>query len=340
MKIFSGSANPEFSLKVARQLDKTLADVEIGKFADGEIKIIINENVRQHDCYIIQPTGPSLNASPNDNFMELLIMVDALKRGSAKTVNVVVPYYGYERQDRKDYSRAPISARIVASCLETLDVDRVITFDLHAGQIQGFFSCSTPFDNLYVESYFIKYIQDKIIPSLRLDGLGNRDVTIVSPDEGGVKRAVRVAGKLGLSTTIIYKERKKANEISTMKVLGEVRDNICVIVDDIIDTGGTACYAAKVLRDAGAARIYMLACHGLFSNGGIKRIKESAFDKVIVTNTLSSAAHEAKIKDTGCDKIEYIDVSWLCAEAIRRSHYGESLTELYDSNTVNLIPPR
>ena len=162
----------------------------------------------------------------------------------------------------------------------------------------------------------------------------------MSPDEGGVKRAVRVAGKLGLSTTIIYKERKKRNEISTMKVLGEVKNNICVIVDDIIDTGGTACYAAKVLKEAGASKIFMLACHGLFSNGGIKRIKESCFDRVIVTNTLSSAAHHDKIVSTGCDKIEYIDVSWLCAEAIRRSHYGESLTELYDKNTVNLIPPR
>lgn len=340
MKIFSGSANPEFSLKVVKHLNKSLSNVEVGRFADGEIKIIINENVRQHDCYIIQPTGPSLNASPNDNFMELLIMIDALKRGSAKTVNVVVPYYGYERQDRKDYSRAPISARIIASCLETLDVNRVITFDLHAGQIQGFFSCSTPFDNLYVESYFIKYIQEKIIPNLKLDGFEKQEVTIVSPDEGGVKRAVRIAGKLGMATTIIYKERKKANEISSMKVLGEVKNNICVIVDDIIDTGGTACYAAKVLKEAGASKIFMLACHGLFSNGGIQRIKDSVFDKVIVTNTLSSAKHQDKILNTECDKIEYIDVSWLCAEAIRRSFYGDSLTELYDTNTINLIPPR
>ena len=199
MKIFSGSANPDFSEKVAKNLNLSLAEVEIGKFADGEIKVVIKENVRQQDCYVIQPTGPSLNASPNDNFMELLIMVDALKRGSAKTVNVVVPYYGYERQDRKDYSRAPISARIIASCLETLGVDRVITFDLHAGQIQGFFSCSTPFDNLYVESYFIKYIQDNIISNR--DVSEDSEITIVSPDEGGVKRAVRIAGKLGLSTT-------------------------------------------------------------------------------------------------------------------------------------------
>ena len=202
MKIFSGTSNPEFSQLVVEKLDTTLSDAKIGKFADGEISIVINENVRQYDCFVIQPTGPSLNASPNDNFMELLIMVDALKRGSANSVTVVMPYYGYERQDRKDYSRAPISARIIASCLETLSVDRVITFDLHAGQIQGFFSCNTPVDNLYVESFFIKYINTKILPlTTELS-----DITIVSPDEGGVKRAVRISGKLGVGTTIIYKE--------------------------------------------------------------------------------------------------------------------------------------
>ena len=338
MKLFSGSANPDFSLKVSKHLNLPLADVEIGKFADGEIKIVINENVRQHHCYIIQPTGPSLNASPNDNFMELLILIDALKRGSAKSVTVVVPYYGYERQDRKDYSRAPISARIVASCLETMDVDRVITFDLHAGQIQGFFSGSTPVDNLYVESYFIKYIKEEILPQISV--VGNQEVTIVSPDEGGVKRAVRIAGKLGLSTTIIYKERSKANEISHMRVLGDVKDNICVLVDDIIDTAGTACYAAKILKEAGAAKIFMLGCHGIFSNGGIKRIHESNFDKVIVTNTLPQDKHSEKINQYKCDNIDYIDVSWLCAEAMRRSYHGESLTELYDKNTINLLPPR
>ena len=333
MKIFSGSSNLDFSEKVAKHLDTKLSHVEIGRFADGEIKIVIHENVRQFDCFIIQPTGPSSNASPNDNFMELLIMIDALKRGSASSVTVVMPYYGYERQDRKDYSRAPISARIIASCLETLGVNRVITFDLHAGQIQGFFSCRTPFDNLYLESYFVKDIRNQIIPMTNnID-----DMTIVSPDEGGVKRAVRIAGKLGLSTTIIYKDRKRANEVSLMKVLGDVSGRICVIVDDIIDTAGTACKAAEVLKEAGAFNIYMLACHGIFSNGGIKRITESNFDKVIVTNTLSQDRHEKNIESHNCDKIEYLDVSWLCAEAMRRSHNGESLKELYDKNKVDNI---
>ena len=327
MKVFSGTANPEFSKLVAKHLDLNLSDVKIGKFADGEINVIINENVRQYDCFIIQPTGPSLNASPNDNFMELLILVDALKRGSANSVNVVMPYYGYERQDRKDYSRAPISARIIASCLESLCVDRVITFDLHAGQIQGFFSCNTPFDNLYVESYFIKYIKNNIFPLTD----NKDDITIVSPDEGGVKRAVRIANKLGLSTTIIYKERKKANEISEMKVLGDVAGSICIIVDDIIDTGGTACKAAEVLRNSSAFSVHMLACHGIFSNGGIERIHNSLFDKVIVTNTLNQDRHQEKINNLNSNKFEYIDVSWMCAGSfIRRSFNGESLKELYD----------
>ena len=163
MKIFSGTANLDFSQKVANRLSIKLSKVKIGRFADGEINIIIEENVRKQDCYIIQPTGPSLNQTPNDNFMELLILCDALKRGSANSVNVIMPYYGYQRQDRKDYSRAPISARVIANCLESQNINRVIVFDLHAGQIQGFFSNNTPVDNLYVESYFIesiKYITD------------------------------------------------------------------------------------------------------------------------------------------------------------------------------------
>lgn len=326
MKIFSGTANPSFSKKVAEVLDKKLSDVSISKFADGEINIIINENVRKEDCYIIQPTGPSESGSPNDNFMELLILIDALKRGSANSVNVVMPYYGYERQDRKDYSRAPISARIIASCLESLKVDRVITFDLHAGQIQGFFSCDTPFDNLYVESYFITYIKSNIIKEIvDLD-----DIVIVSPDEGGVKRAVRIAGKLSVNTATIYKERSSANNISCMKLMGNINDKICILVDDMIDTAGTACKAAELLFNSGAKDIYMLACHGLFSGPAIERISKSQFTKVIVTNTLDQNRHFKKLEEFSCDKLEYIDVSWMCAEAMRRSLFGESLKELYD----------
>jgi ribose-phosphate pyrophosphokinase len=321
MKIISGSANTDFSEKICRHLDKKLVNVKINKFADGEINVIIDENIRKQDCYIIQPTGPSKKGSPNDNYMELFILIDALKRGSANSVTVVMPYYGYERQDRKDYSRAPISARVMATILESLKINRVITFDLHAGQIQGFFSCNTPFDNLYVEAEFIKYIKKNIISKI----INLEDVTIVSPDEGGVKRAVRIAGKLSVGTNTIYKNRAKANEINRMQLMGNVEGKICIMVDDMIDTGGTACKAASVLKENGALEVYMLACHGLLSGNAFEKIMNSEFTKVIITNTL-----ECKNDNIPNDKIDIIDVSWMCAEAMRRSHNGESLKELYD----------
>jgi len=325
MKIISGTANRPFSIKIAEYLDCQLCDVDIGTFKDGEKSIIIQENVRKHDCFIIQPTGPSKDGSPNDNLMEILILVDALKRGSANSVTVVMPYYGYERQDRKDYSRAPISARVVATCLEALKVDRVITFDLHAGQIQGFFSCNTPVDNLYVESYFIKYIEDYIIKKNEV-----KDIIIVSPDEGAVKRAVRISNKLGTGMNMIYKERNAPGEISKMVLMGDVKDKICIMVDDMIDSGGTACKAAGVLKLYGAREIYMLACHGILSGNAIEKIHNSDFDKVIVSNTLDQERHLDKIKELNCNKIKTIDVSWMCGEAMRRSLHGESLKELYD----------
>jgi ribose-phosphate pyrophosphokinase len=327
MKVFSGTANEELAGKICEYIDTKLSDINISKFSDGEIKLVINENVRKQDCFIIQPTGPSKSSSPNDNYMELFILIDALKRGSANSVTVVMPYYGYERQDRKDYSRAPISARVTATCLESLGVDRIITFDLHAGQIQGFFSSNTPLDNLYLESYFLKYIRKKIIKNM--DNLD--DLVMVSPDEGGVKRAVRMANKLCVSTATIYKERNAPNQISTMVLMGNVSDKICIIVDDIIDTAGTACKAAEVLKEHGALGIYMFASHGILSGPAIERINNSNFDKVIVSNTLDQS-----FKDLG-DKIEVMDISWMCAEAMRRSLFGESLKELYDKNIEDSI---
>ena len=324
MKIFSGTANEGLAIKICEYLDTKLSDINISKFSDGEIKLVINENVRKQDCFIIQPTGPSKNSSPNDNYMELFILIDALKRGSANSVTVVMPYYGYERQDRKDYSRAPISARVMATCLESLGVDRIITFDLHAGQIQGFFSSNTPLDNLYLESYFVKYIRKKIINDMN-------DLVMVAPDEGGVKRAVRMANKLCVSTATIYKERNAPNEISKMVLMGNVRNKICVIVDDIIDTAGTACKAAEVLRENGALGIYMFVSHGILSGPAIERITNSNFDKVIISNTL-----DQDFKELG-DKIEVIDISWMCAEAMKRSLFGESLKELYDKNIDDSI---
>ena len=322
MKIFSGTANRDLAEKVCSHLDKKLSDINISKFSDGEIKLVINENVRKKECYIIQPTGPSKNSSPNDNYIELFILIDALKRGSASSVTVVMPYYGYERQDRKDYSRAPISARVMATCLESLGVDRVITFDLHAGQIQGFFSSNTPLDNLYLESYFLKYIRKKIIKNM--DNLD--DLVMVAPDEGGMKRAVRMANKLCVSTATIYKERNIPNQISRMVLMGDVKGKICIIVDDIIDTAGTACKAAEVLKENGALGIYMFVSHGILSGPAIERITNSNFDKVIISNTLDQT-----YKELG-EKIEVIDISWMCSEAMKRSVFGESLKELYDKN--------
>jgi len=328
MKIFSGTANLDFSQKVANHLSIKLSKVKIGRFADGEINIIIEENVRKQDCYIIQPTGPSLNQTPNDNFMELLILCDALKRGSANSVNVIMPYYGYQRQDRKDYSRAPISARVIANCLEAQNISRVIVFDLHAGQIQGFFSSSTPFDNLYVESNFIYYILKNNFDLEKL--------IIISPDEGGMKRAVRVSNKLGVGMGTIYKERSEANVVNIMSLMGNVENKICIIVDDMIDTGGTACKASKLLKEKGAKQIYMFVCHGIFSGKALENIKNSEFDKVIVTNTLDQTRHIEKIKELGIeDRMDIIDVSWMCAEAIRGCNYGESLKELYDNPKKN-----
>lgn len=326
MKVFSGNSNRGLTLKVCDYLDKKISDADIDKFSDGEIKIVINENVRKHDCFIIQSTGPSQHSSPNDNYMELFILIDALKRGSANSITVVMPYYGYERQDRKDYSRAPISARVVATILESLGVDRVITFDLHAGQIQGFFSNNTPFDNLYLESYFLRYITKKIICNNDL-----KNYVIVSPDEGGVKRAVRISNKLCISTATIYKERNCPNQITKMVLMGNVRDKNCIIVDDMIDTAGTACKAADVLKENGALNVYMLASHGILSGPAIERISSSKFTKVVVSNSL-----EQEYKNL-CDKIDIIDISWMCGEAMKRSMYGESLRELYDSKIKDNI---
>ena len=322
MKLFSGSTNTDFSIKVSRHLGIELSNLQVSKFSDGETKIVINESIRKHDCYVIQPTGPSDSGSVNDSIMELFIICDALKRGSASSVNVVMPYYGYQRQDRKDYSRAPISAKIIASCLESLHIDRIIVFDLHAGQIQGFFSNKTPVDNLYVEYDFIQYIKNNI---------GTDNIMIISPDEGGMKRAVRVAGKLGVSSGAIYKERGKDNRINQMKLMCSVENKICIIVDDIIDTAGTCSRASHILKENGAQEIYMIACHGVFSGSAFQNIKDSCFRMVVVTNTLDQKRHNKKIEDLGiADQLDVIDVSWMCSEAIRSSFYGESLHLLYD----------
>ena len=324
MKVFCGTHSEDFASRVCNHLKLTKGKIEVSCFKDNEISVVINENVRNQNCVVVQNCCNLNGKSVNDSFMEILIIVDALKRGSANRVIVVMPYYCYSRSDRKDYSRAPISASVVANALMSLNVDRIITYDLHAGQIAGFFNNTCPLDNLYNEIYFIRYIQDHII----IENMGS-PIVIVAPDEGGMKTATRIAGKLNCAVASIYKQREKANEVANMRLMGDVSDHIAIIVDDMIDTGGTACKAAETLSKNGAIKIYMLASHGILSNPAVKRIDESKFEKVVITNSITPRRDVIESK-----KIKILDVSWLCAEAISRQENGESLKELYNNQNI------
>jgi ribose-phosphate pyrophosphokinase len=322
MKLFSGTSNAPFSQLVADHLQCPLSKANIGRFSDGEVKLLIDDNVRGEDCFIIQPTSRSICdendvpycGSVNDNLMELFILTDAIKRGSAKSVNLVIPYFGYQRQDRKDYSRAPISAAVVARFIETLNVNRVMMFDLHAGQIAGFFSNNCPVDNLYAEPYFIKYIKKH-----ELDNL-----VFVAPDAGAMKTNYRVAQKFGVPTCSIFKNRTNGI-IDHMMLIGDVEGKNVIMIDDMIDTGGTICKAANLLKENGAKSIYIFVTHGLFSGNALENIEKSAIDKVVVTNTVPNKP-DIFGEST---KIDMIDVSWMCAEAITRLMNGESISHLY-----------
>lgn len=333
MKIFSGSSNLDFSKKVCTKMKIPLSNAQISHFSDGEVKIIVSENVRGEDCYIIQSTCRSIESpintllpdstnksscvpSVNDNIMELFILTDALKRGSANSVNLIIPYFGYQRQDRKDYSRAPISAAVIARFIETLNVNRVMIFDLHAAQISGFFSNNCPVDNLYAEPYFIKYIHSHI---------DTNNIIFVAPDAGAMKTNFRIAQKFGVDTCSVFKNRTNG-VIDHMMLIGDVTDKNVIMIDDMIDTGGTICSAAKLLKDNGAKSIYIFVTHGLFSGNALEKIAQSEIDKVIVTNTVPN-------KDSvyqGESKIEVIDISWMCAEAVVRLNNGESISHLYN----------
>lgn len=322
--LFVGNGNLDFGSRVASCFQPcNLSSCKIDKFANGEIKIPkIKENIRKRDCIVIQSICNNYETGTvNDLLMELFVLIDAIRRGSAASITVVLPMFPYQRQDRKDCSRAPISAGLVASFLETQGVSRVICFDLHAEQIQGFFQ-KIPLDNLYTEPYFISYIQEKF------SGENLENLVIVSPDEGGVKRATRISKKLNKPAAIMYKERNNPGEIRKMILMGNVKDKICFMVDDMIDTAGTACNAAQILKDNGAKEVYMGVCHGVLSKNAVERISKSAFTKVIVTNTLP--IYERFTKHECQDKIDVLDVSNLCANAIDRSLTGQSLSELMD----------
>tara|TARA_Y100000389_G_C17398398_1_gene483935 strand:+ start:233 stop:1324 length:1092 start_codon:yes stop_codon:yes gene_type:complete len=343
--IFVGNGNRDFGLRVASHFPGCLCDIKIERFSDGEVRIpTINENIRQRDCVIIQTVGITSKGSLNDMLVELMVLIDSIKRASCKSLTVVLPIYPYQRQDRKPCSRSPISASMIAKVLKMQNVNRVICFDLHAGQIQGFFSYDTLLDNLYTESYFINYIKNLEIPfkmpNLKLNLKRKRGVTepyiqysykkvdmndliIVSPDEGGVKRATRVAEKLGCQVAFMYKERCKVNQVSKMVLMGDVKDKICFIMDDMVDTAGTLCKAAQILKDNGGIMVYAGACHGVLSGPAITRINKSCIEKLIVSNTLEIEERFGKQ-----EKIDVIDISELCASAIDRSLTGNSISQL------------
>ncbi|HTM63473.1 MAG TPA: ribose-phosphate pyrophosphokinase [Gammaproteobacteria bacterium] len=309
MMIFNGNANPELADSIAKRLNVEPGQAMISKFSDGETQVEILQSVRNRDVFVVQPTS----APTNDNLMELILMIDALREASARQITAVIPYFGYARQDRRpDGKRAPISAKVVANQITAAGATRVVTVDLHADQIQGFFS--QPVDNLYATPVFLKDIRQKY----------DSDITIVSPDAGGIKRARELAKWLPNSQlAVIDKRRPKANEVEVMNIMGEVRGRDCVIIDDIIDTGGTLCQAAVMLKKNGAASVSAYITHPVLSGRAIENINASVLDELIVTDTipLSEAAKK-------CPRIRTISLSELLAEAIHRIHYGKSLTEL------------
>jgi ribose-phosphate pyrophosphokinase len=308
--VFTGNANPVLAAEIAGHLGIDLGAAEVGRFSDGEVTVEIKQNVRARDVFVVQSTcNPT-----NENLMELLIMVDALKRASAERISAVIPYFGYARQDRRPRSsRVPISAKLVADLLQTVGVDRVLTMDLHADQIQGFFNI--PVDNIYASPV--------LLGDLRLKNYD--DLIVVSPDVGGVVRARALAKQLGCDLAIIDKRRPKANVSEVMHVIGEIDGRNCVIMDDMIDTAGTLVKAAEVLKERGAKQVYAYCTHPIFSGPAIDRIaKGDALDEVVVTNTipLSAAAEQ-------CQKIRQLSVAPLIAETIQRISKGESVMSLF-----------
>jgi len=308
--IFSGNANRPLAESICRNLEVPLGRCKQSRFSDGELFAEIGENVRGVDVFVVQPT-----CSPvNDALMELLIMIDALKRASARSVTAVIPYYGYARQDRKVAPRTPITAKLVADLLSASGVSRVVAMDLHAGQIQGFFD--VPFDHLYAMPVLVEALKPHIADK--------NACVMVSPDAGGVQRTRAYAKRLGVELAIVDKRRERANESEVMNIIGEVQGRICILCDDMIDTAGTMCNAAEALRSAGATHVLACATHGVLSGPAVKRIEDSAIEQVIVTDSipLPEAARGSK-------RYEVVSVANLLAETIKRIHHGDSVSSLF-----------
>ena len=304
IKIFSGLSNIPFAEKIVKKLGKPLGSVEIKHFSDGEIWVKYSENIRGSDVYIIQSTNP-----PSDNILELLILIDAAKRASAKRVTAVIPYFGYSRQDRKDQPRVSITAKLIANLITTAGADRVMTMDLHASQIQGFFDI--PLDHLYGSSVF----------SGLLEGISD-NLVVVSPDVGGIKMARAYAKRLHASLVLIDKRRPKPNMAEVVNIIGSVDGKDVLIVDDLIDTAGTFVNAIEALKKQGARRIFGAITHPVFSNGALKRIHDSEIEKLYVSDTI--------FFERKSDKIEIITASGMFAEAIRRTTNNESISSLFE----------
>jgi len=307
--VFTGNANPGMAGELATHLGIELGSAKVGRFSDGEITVEINQNVRARDVFVVQSTC----APTNDNLMELLVMVDALRRSSAERITAVIPYFGYARQDRRPRSsRVPISAKVVANLLQTVGVDRVLTMDLHADQIQGFFDI--PVDNIYASPTLLGDLRQK----------NYEDLMVVSPDVGGVVRARALAKQLNCDLAIIDKRRPKANVSEVMNVIGEIDGRNCVIMDDMIDTAGTLVKAAEVLKERGAKKVYAYCTHPVFSGPAVDRITASALDEVVVTNTIP-------LSDAGknCSKIRQLSIAPLFGETIQRIAKGESVMSLF-----------
>ncbi|KMJ52388.1 MULTISPECIES: ribose-phosphate pyrophosphokinase [Vogesella] len=315
LMVFTGTANPELAQNVVKHLDISLGRADVGKFSDGEVAVELLENVRGRDVFILQSTC----APTNDNLMEILTMADALKRASAGRITAAIPYFGYARQDRRPRSaRVPITAKLVANMLTSAGIDRVLTVDLHADQIQGFFDM--PVDNVYATPVLLKDIRSQRI----------EDLIVVSPDVGGVVRARAVAKALNTDLAIIDKRRPKANVAEVMNIIGDVQGRTCLIIDDMIDTANTLCKAASALKERGAERVLAYATHAIFSGQAVDRINNSDIDQVVITDTIPLSAQAKQ-----SSRIRVVSIGGLIAETLRRINNEESVSYLFNEDLVS-----
>ncbi|MCR5577203.1 MAG: ribose-phosphate pyrophosphokinase [Oscillospiraceae bacterium] len=311
--VFTGNANPALAASICSELKRSVGSASVSQFADGECSISVYEPVRGKDVFIVQPTCKPVN----DNLMELLIMIDAMRRASAGRITAVIPYFGYARQDRKAKSRDPISAKLVANLITAAGADRVLTMDLHAAQIQGFFDI--PVDNLQGGHLFVKHYVSKF-------GKGNEDVMVVSPDVGSTARARAFAMKLGTNMAIVDKRRERANQSEVMNIIGDVSGKTCILLDDIVDTAGSLCGAARAIKELGGAKeVYACATHGVLSGPAIGRIEESCIKELLLLDTIPYPSDAP-----ACSKICYLTAAGVFAEAIRRIYEEVSISNLFD----------